>query len=146
MDASDQPAEVHGVLDELHAGVSRRRVPGRVGNVVQREQHAGQGLERDRWRGQSNVLAALLSATDQPRCEQLIAKTSTLPEFLTTNPPKASSPGALSPPPSAMMNAVFGVRGASNLTASPSCSWSMGVCRATLTGPFFWPFGGAGQK
>src|SRR5438876_9483531 len=45
---------------------------------------------RDPWHGQSNVLAALLSATEQPRCELLIAKTSTLPVFLTTNPPKSS--------------------------------------------------------
>src|SRR5438552_10368624 len=241
MDTTDQPAQVHRVLDELDAGVSRRRIPGRVGNVVEREQDTGQQQEgdqdedhpaeavvegvgevghalierlidrlgerialiepihdrhldvawvrdchqkpstmpsttiwsgvapcfqvrcesgtgagpcrtvpsmwnRDPWHGQSNVFSALLNATEQPRCEQLIAKTSTLPECLTTNPPKASSPGALSPPPSAMMNAVFGLRGASNLTTSLSCTWSMGVWSATLTGPFFWPFGGAGQK
>src|SRR6266566_1278486 len=106
---------------------------------------------REPWHGQSKLAsgwpgAALASATEQPRCEQLIAKTLTLPWFLTTNPPKASSPDALSPPPSAMMNAELGLRGASNLTASPSCSWLMGVCSAMLMGPFFWPLGGAGQK
>ena len=47
MNAADQPAQVHGVLDELDARVSRSWIPGRVGNVVKREQHAGQQLEGD---------------------------------------------------------------------------------------------------
>ena len=53
--------------------------------------------------------------------EQLIATTFVLPFWsLVTNPPNARSPGALSPPPSAMMKAEFGLVGASNLTASPA--------------------------
>src|SRR6266568_7545691 len=47
MNAADQPTEVHAVLDELHARVSRGWIPGRVGDVVEREQHAGQELEDD---------------------------------------------------------------------------------------------------
>src|SRR5487761_296098 len=75
-----------------------------------------------------------------------MANTSTLPWFLTTKPPKASSPGALSPPPSAMMNAEFGLVGASNLIASPSFSWLSGLPIDTFKDAFFWPFGGAGQR
>src|ERR1700687_2010743 len=87
-------------------------------------------LKREPWQGQSKVLAVGLSAIEQPRCEQLIAKTWALPVgALTANPPNASSPAALSPPPLAMMKAVFGLLGASNLIASPLPSWSIGLSR-----------------
>src|SRR6202049_5076780 len=102
--------------------------------------------KREPWQGQSNVLSFVLSPIGQPRCEQLIAKTFVVPLDFATKPPNARSPAALSPPPSAMMKAVLGVVGASNLTASPSASWSIGLVRTTLVGPFFWPLGAAGQR
>src|SRR5713101_5182818 len=103
--------------------------------------------KREPWQGQSNVLSTALSAIEQPRWEQLMAKTFTLPvSSLTTYPPKASSPGALSPPPSAMMNAELGLVGASNLTAWPVVSWSTGVGSDTVSTVFFWPLGGAGHR
>src|SRR5581483_5285017 len=70
---------------------------------------------RDPWHGQSKVLASVLRATEQPRWEQLIANTFTLPESsLVTKPLNARSPAALSPPPSAITNAELGFLGASN--------------------------------
>src|SRR5437016_8008330 len=102
---------------------------------------------REPWHGQSKLLSVSFSAIEQPRCEQLIARTCILPCWsLTAKPPKARSPAALSPPPSAMMKAEFGVLGASNLTASPFASWSIDFVSWTLILPFFWPFGGAGQR
>src|SRR5713226_7560406 len=78
--------------------------------------------KRERWHGQSKVLASWLSAYEHPRCGQLMAYTLTLPSVFTTYPLNARSPAALSPPPSAMMKAELGLDGASNLIASPSAS------------------------
>src|SRR6266480_1471096 len=98
---------------------------------------------REPWHGQSKLLSVSLSAIEQPRCEQLMASTCILPcSSLTAKPPKARSPAALSPPPSAMMKAEFGFFGASNLTASPFASWLIDFVSWILTLPFFWPFGG----
>src|SRR5260370_7393423 len=103
--------------------------------------------KREPWQGQSNVLASALSAIEQPRWEQLMAKTFTFPVWsLTTYPPKASSPAALSPPPSAMTKAELGLVGASNLTAWPFASWSTGVGSDTVTTVFSWPLAGAGHS
>src|SRR5258708_3241785 len=103
--------------------------------------------KRDPGQGQSNVLASAFKAIEHPRWEQLIANTFTLPALsLTAKPPNARSPAALSPPPSAMMKAEFGLVGASNLIASPLASWSMDLVSDTLSGVFFWPFGGAGHR
>src|SRR5579859_4943700 len=103
--------------------------------------------KRDPWQGQSKLGALWLSAIEQPRCGQLMAKTLTLPCWsLTTKPPKARSPPALSPPPSAIMKAELGLVGASNLTASPLASWSIGLVSDTFSAVFFWPLGGDGQR
>src|SRR5438477_7913807 len=101
---------------------------------------------REPWHGQSNVLASVLNATEHPRCEQFWAKTSTLPPALTTKPPNARSPGALSPPPSAMTKAAFGLVGVRMRVAELSSSWSSGVSSAIARGFFFWPDGGAGHR
>src|ERR1700694_3768738 len=98
--------------------------------------------KREPWHGQSNDLSFAFNATEQPRCEQLMAKTETLPLFLTAKPANASSPAALSPPPSAMMKAELGLAGALNLSASPSLSWSIGLSPGTATIPSFSPLGG----
>src|SRR6266581_752174 len=48
---------------------------------------------REPWHGQSKVLSVSLSAIEQPRWEQLMASTCTLPCWsLTAKPPKARSP------------------------------------------------------
>src|SRR5690348_15849140 len=83
---------------------------------------------------------------EEPRWEEFWAKTFTLFPFFTTKAPNARSPGALSPPPSAMMNAELGEVGARIFVADLVCSWSIGVSRAMVRCPFFWPLGGAGQK
>src|SRR5258706_8566533 len=102
---------------------------------------------RERWQGQSKLLSLSFSAIEQPRCEQLMASTCTLPcSSSTAKPLKARSPAGLSPPPSAMTKAEFGVFGASNLTASPLASWSIAFGSWILILPFVWPFGGAGQR
>src|SRR5579864_6098662 len=72
---------------------------------------------REPWQGQSKLFSGCVSdaATkliEHPRCEQFCAKTETLPAFLTTKAPNARSPGALSPPPSAMTKAELGEVGA----------------------------------
>jgi len=103
-------------------------------------------LKREPWHGQSKVDAEWLKATEQPRCEQFCANTSTLPWVFTTKPPNARSPWALSPPPLAMMNAELGEVGARIFCTAPSASWSMGTSSGTVMGPFVWPLGGAGQK
>src|SRR2546427_5374174 len=103
--------------------------------------------KREPWQGQSNVLASAFSAIEHPRWEQLIAKTFNFPcRSLTTNPPKARSPAALSPPPSAMTKAELGLVGASNLMAFPFDSCSMGVANVTASFVFFWPLAGAGHR
>src|SRR5882762_2305832 len=104
-------------------------------------------LNREPWHGQSKVLSVALSPIGQPRCEQLIANTCVPPfSSLTANPPNASSPGALSPPPLAMTKAELGLVGASNLTASPGDRSVIGLASVIGMAVFFWPFGGAGQR
>src|SRR5437868_15278602 len=93
---------------------------------------------RDPWHGQSSVLSVALNATEHPRCEQFCANTCTLPaSSFDTKPPNASSPGALSPPPSAMMKAEFGLVGELNLTAVPLGIWSIACWIETAMLVFF---------
>src|SRR5207245_5179331 len=130
---------VLGSLPGAHVRCERGSAAGPCSTVPSR-------WKREPWHGQSNVLASAFSAIEHPRWEQLIAKTFTFPcRSLTTKPPKARSPAALSPPPSAMTKAELGLVGASNLMALPFDSCSIGVASVTASFVLLSPLARAGH-
>src|SRR5215471_4679257 len=96
---------------------------------------------REPWQGHSNSWSAGVQATEQPRWEQLTAKTLTAPAaFLATQPPKATLPGALSPPPSFITNPVSG--GETNLVASMLARSLIDLSSGIVTSlVWVWPWG-----
>src|SRR5260370_1174223 len=130
---------VVGSVDSFYVRCERGNAAGPWSNEPSRR-------KREPWHGQSKVLASWFSAYEHPRCGQLMAYTVTLPWVFTTYPLNAKSPAALSPPPSAMMNAALGLDGASNLIASPSASALMPFGNLTGSVTFLCPLRGPGQR